>query len=194
MAETWARIRRWLLGGVDPAETSVVPEVVAQACAADVVPSLVQALASPSPQVARAAAQALRKLGPEAVTAIPALSRFAGSPIPAGTSDVQHEYARSDALYCLGDLLAHVEQLRAREARRLAAVPPVDRPPPSALEVLLDGTRDPDATVRSTAWVGLVAYVDDPRVRQAASAALDDPDPAVRRQVVHVIAPRPREP
>jgi HEAT repeat protein len=189
MGGVWEQIRRWVVGAeAPPAEAS---DTVAAACAEDVVPGLVRALASASPQVARAAAAALRKLGPEAIPAIPALLGLASSPIPSDAKDlVQHEHARSDAMYALGDLLALVERLRDATGRRRAAEPPDDEPPLSTVELLLLGTRDAEPNIRATAWVGLVQYLDDPRVRHAARAALDDADVTVRRTVVATLTPR----
>lgn len=187
MTDVWARIRRWVVGGVAADEAAAVPDVVARATGDDVLPALIAALGSPSPQVARSAASALRKLGPEALVAVPALARLVGTPIPAGATDVQHDYARSDAAYALGDLLAEVARLR-ETARRTAPAP--DGPPPSTLELLLLAARDADAGVRAGAWAALRSYLDDPRVRQAALAALDDPDATVRRHVVATLTPR----
>jgi HEAT repeat protein len=188
----WDRIRQWVVAGVDLAERGRVADVVEQAYRQDVVPELASALGDPSPQVARAAVQATRKLGPAGLGLVPALTRLANLPVPAdadASARVHHDYARHDALHALGDLLAHAEALRQREARQQPPPDP-DEPPPSALDVLLRGAADPDVSVRVTAWVGLRPYLDEPRVRHAALRALDDPEPNVRRQVVAAATPR----
>lgn len=182
--DLWQRIRDWVAGPAD----APAPDVAA-ACREDVLPGLVAAVRSPSPVVARGGTAALRKLGADALPAVPALAELAGSPIPAADAParVQHEHARAEAAYALGDLLALVS---AHRPVRLRRPPDDDAPAPDAVELLLAAADDPEATVRAQAWVGLSRYLDEPRVRHAARAALDDPDANVRRQVVHAVSPR----
>jgi HEAT repeat protein len=158
--------------------------------ASDASEALLAALDDPDPHVQSVAVEAIPKVGTPADTAVPALAELldtAHAPVAAYAISVYKARAQA-ALPQLTQLLSDTSQsadARWNAARTIGKTGP---PAIDALPVLIEMTRDSEATVRGNATeaigdIGPTAVEGVP----ALIAALDDPVPTVRQNAVRAL-------